>query len=512
MIAKIWLSLALCILAVAANFQIQDDKEFQTNILDTSKVSLVFLKNTDTTSIDLDSTIGFIQPIYDVLSPYDIQVTSIDCTSKQLKKSCQGLRAPAVLVYFDQPTMNPYTKKNYRQPIQYTGDGSVNSIQRFIAKSYPNIIAKVTSVGDMNSITNTITLSETPVAFLISDKDTIPVFFKSIAHQFTDKIKFLFVPAKTGTEVLTYWQITTTPLLSVLSSSEAMSLTPFTGSLSNRADVVSWLNEFVKIKSDEESASASTSSSSSSSSSTSSQQPVKWKEENNMLRLDELSTTSAFLIGVFPESQIVEGDLNFDIWREKVAPLCEGNVKAVLVKCPNMTGKCTHGSHFCHTDISAPFIYVKEYLGKSAESSSFYYAQNEKKFPEYELARKQVFESLPKTNIKYLDSENAFQRFIGENNNAKRLPIIALSKKSGVTPVLHNIALTLSEMKSDSSSKVMDDDNSIAQLGFLSNPSPELLQSIGNPILPAIITLFLQPGEGYTANPGSQAMVSIFIF
>ena len=195
-----------------------------------------------------------------------------------------------------------------------------------------------------------------------------------------------------------------------------------------------------------------------------------FQQETDQLEYSSIDPSYAYIFGVFPETIAVNGQEDYESWKNN-SLLCEGNVKAVLIKCPvqntttgTTTGSetdkkktfgeflCTHNNNDATTNnqLFNPFLYIIKYntispsttdTTPSIESKHVYTLKN------FQDAREIVFESLPQTTIKPIMTNEGFQQFMKENHEEGIMSILFLSKKAKISHLLTNIALSASLIK-----------------------------------------------------------------
>jgi len=493
---------------------IVSDQQFQTEILDSFKASFVYVSSSSVNSDLVKSWTG-------KLPMYDINLFHIDCSLKSNQKSCKSFQLPsdALLFYADKPELNPYTRKYFRKPISFTGTPSASALERFVGKNFPNLISSVKSVDQLNEFYNkNVKMS---YAFLFTEKETIPLLFKSIAFQYRDKIAFVAVNVKSSSDVVSHFKIETSaaPLMAILpaGSDDDSTLVVYSGSLGERSEILTWLDPFAPQKkfdgTDDNNSSKPNKKQSSMQDNADILSAGNWISATDSLDIESLLSGQSYLIGVFPAAAVVRGSPEMELWR-KVAVGCDGNVKPVMINCSNsfkLKSEPSLGNVLCLSmqgePITTPYLYVLPYSSKARPTKQIVLTEKyTKKLDEGDAAKALALESLPKTNIRYLISESAFQTFLGENFQLKKLSVVALSKKSEVSPLLHNVALTISNIKS-----LVEEGQAIAEVGFLSEPSPEFLNSLGNPKLPAVLAFFFEPSSAELDNhPGAGAKIALY--
>ena len=391
----LFLSILLCSY-VQSFILIQNSNEFQSKILDNSNINLIFFMNQSPPTKEEDTVI---YTITEKMVKYDINTYFIDCSLPTNKKACIGIQTPSIQLYIDKPTLNPYTKHNYRThiPLISNGDGNpISLIERFVNKNYPFKATKLTTLLDLKSAITTNNNHTTPIGLLFTDKDTIPLSFKSIIYHYNNQINFYYINTKSGSEILSYYSISSPksslglilPMntsTSTINNTDTSSLQLYTGNLNNRTEVILWLDTLIPpvIEKGQNSDPSSVREESSTSHDTDDLPYSMYTEET--LLLEDLSLTKAYIIGVIntnTSSTIVYKDA-IKRWLEQIVPNCEGNVIPILLKCTlnstaHTTTPSTLGRSLCNptftttntsddtdtdtdTSIVFPYLYIIPY-------------------------------------------------------------------------------------------------------------------------------------------------------
>lgn len=87
-------------------------------------------------------------------------------------------------------------------------------------------------------------------------------------------------------------------------------------------------------------------------------------------------------------------------------------------------------------------------------------------------------------NIKYLKNDEALKEFAEINSKNKQITFVAISTKPEASALLHNVAYTLSGIKSK-----FNDSMTFGRFGFMSNASKKLKKSFGIQTLPAFVAM-----------------------
>ena len=387
----LFLSILLCSY-VQSFILIQNSNEFQSKILDNSNINLIFFMNQSPPTKEEDTVI---YTITEKMVKYDINTYFIDCSLPTNKKACIGIQTPSIQLYIDKPTLNPYTKHNYRThiPLISNGDGNpISLIERFVNKNYPFKATKLTTLLDLKSAITTNNNHTTPIGLLFTDKDTIPLSFKSIIYHYNNQINFYYINTKSGSEILSYYSISSPksslglilPMntsTSTINNTDTASLQLYTGNLNNRTEVILWLDTLIPPVTEKGNSDPSTVREDSSISDDTDDLSYTTYTEETLL-LDDLSLSKAYMIGVINTNTSTSTTDSTTIaykdavkrWREQIVPSCEGNVIPILLKCthttPTSTSLSTLGHSLCNPtfttttddDTDAPIVFPYLYI------------------------------------------------------------------------------------------------------------------------------------------------------
>jgi hypothetical protein len=129
---------------------------------------------------DQSSTFGpLLSNMREKVEQYGIKLGAIDCSIH--KKECKSvtlMTIPSIQLYVDEPVVNPYTKKDYRNGIFFdarTGPNDLKELERFINKNYPNKI-----ISNADSLDGYVNPTIPPAIFFTEKKASSSMLLKVI--------------------------------------------------------------------------------------------------------------------------------------------------------------------------------------------------------------------------------------------------------------------------------------------------------------------------------------------
>jgi hypothetical protein len=491
--------------------------DFQKKVMDSSETWLVTYY--DGGNSQSQAMTNILDGLAKKHSNLGINLGMVDCAEETKLCRTAGIREmiPVIHLLMGDPTINPYTRKSYRIPIPFVGTQfDVRSLERFFSKNYPvSLVTTINSTAEFDAYLANNTapspLISPPVAVLFTEKDAVGMLIRTVSHHFRVRIKFLQlridkvpdVASRYGVEETTLGVLTAGELEGGGSSSYSK-LVKFDGdSLKSREAILAFLKPYdtAPVSSNE----AQGDNSFDASSSTDSEQSQGYSEDADddvvkysatSLDLTILSSDSAYLIAVV--SSAANTTTEIPDWA-KLAKSAEGKIKAAILECADYistesteTGKLGQKACSQYT-ASRPYVLVVPYGStlrkKKLDTSTSKWASGLQFNPEdCSKAKAAAGDSLPDTSIRSL-SEQFFSQFVQEGMMKDTSSVIYLSRSSStLPPLIKNIALTYSD---------------IAQFGFLVNPSPEFMSSIGNPKLPTLMAVpTIDPTDPEAAKEG----------
>jgi hypothetical protein len=461
--------------------------EFQSKVLDVSDISLVYYwPNLEIA----EEKRNFMDSNSLKLSSYDINSYFIDCLEPSNKKICQGFSLPSVQLYVEKPLVNPYTHKKYRKSIPYSGEVSLSSLEKFISKNYPSNITKVTNQDELKKLLLTTATRPINVAIFVTEKTAISMMIRSIAYRFQNSLKCIYANSKLFSEILTLYSIDTSPVIGVIKFEDPAQFMRYNGSIDDRNEIISWLDQFSLVDNTDKS--------------------IKDEDKENQISSNSnnfaivnvntlestiKSTSGAYMITIVDGNSFTIDSNNYQNWIN-ISTIFEGNIKGIVLNCSaeskqsSTESKISFGKQLCvnkeegQQDIAYYIIPYNKLHNKLEFSKKHFYAMTA-----LSDAKETLIDSIPKNNIKHLTSEEAYQKFLLETYQAHKLGVVVLSKKSQISSVLHNAALTMSHIKQDNGEYVAD-------IAFMSDPAKDFLKNVGNPKLPTIMSIVVDPQLG----------------
>lgn len=454
----------------------------QKEIMDSKEAHLVFYHNGLPDSDE--ETTNFFQlmnSINDKFVNFGINVGVVDCKDKLHKKQCKTnsfTQLPSLDLYTDSSKINPYTHKQYRASSKF--DGSINDmkrIERFVSKSYPTHINRLeddVALSEFNNILEND--NKLPLVVLFSEKKQTSMLMKSISFNFKSNFRFVEV-SHDSKEITSKYNINTFPSIVVIDES----VHKYDNIDMNRPKILEWLSNFVQKIAEEENTTDDIL--------ISNIKGSKIFSHHSVFSMDEFSNDYAWLLAV------VNNDASEEIsdW-SKVSKWCEGSIKSSELRCSSSTNLDTNENNQLGADLckqSLPYIIMiphgensrKTLIQKNFPSK---WKNNIFKSEDILKAKNMIANSLP-DDLVTVFPESMLNEFIGRGLKDGVLSIINLSPKSSPASVLRNVALTMKPY---------------ANIGFLSNPSKQLMDGIGNIALPAIIMARVKHNE----EDGSDAI------
>jgi hypothetical protein len=454
----------------------------QKDIMDSKEAHLVFYHNgLPDSDAETNNFIQLMNSINDKFVNFGINVGVVDCKDNLHKNQCKKnsfVQLPSLDLYTDTSKINPYTHKQYRSSNKF--DGSINDmkkIERFVSKSYPTHVNRLeddVTLSDFNNLLEND--NKLPLVVLFSEKKQTSMLLKSISYYYKSNFRFVEV-SNESTEITSKYNVNTFPSIIVINDS----VNKYENVNMNRSNILDWLSNFVQNIAEEET--------NSNDSLITNVKGSKIFSHHSAFSIDEFSNENGWLLAV----------VNNDAYEEisewsKLSRWCEGSIKSSELRCSSNTNVVTTENNQLGEDLckqTLPYIIMiphGENSRKNLIQKNFplKWKKNIFKSDEIHKSKNMVAESLPDDLVSVFP-ESMMNEFIGRGLKTGVLSVINLSPKSSPASVLRNVALTMKPY---------------ANIGFLSNPSKQLMDGIGNIPLPAIITAIVKHNE----EDGSDAI------
>ena len=534
---RLQLLVALFVLVLGLSSAIVDDhiaeldaKSFQKQVLDSKNPYMVFFYDSDllTEEAMVDALKEMETTLQTSVSPYGVGFASFDCAKKRKGnranvKICGtvGLTTiPGIGMYTDVPEINPYSNKNGRTIKMYQGQDptDLKKIERsFVNKHYP--IASIKSIksssgdieGELEEHLDKAKEEGKHALLIFNSKDTVSLFTKSVCHAFNNLPCITVGGMDTG-DINTKLgvAIEELPALVVRSPDGTASLYPseFKATVAeNREEVLSWVNDATGYEASQEA--EATADASAGDESDVRKRKMRANSEDELLAVIKKTPAATFQANALEEdgSWLLlvsttghEGLSEADgaNWR-KLVQASEGAVQPEEVICGESEEGASYGHVLCK-ERSLPYILMVPY-GDEDEREGILSSPIRKSHI-YELsdcgkAKSAALNSLP-DEVSYL-SESELEQFIALSFGSNRLGLLVMSDKEEAPAMLRNVRWTLNK-------------EGIAHVGFLNDPSANLLGQLGMPAdmqLPAVFVLHQAKEQPAGAPPGAGAATSL---
>lgn len=451
---------------------------FQKQVQDSSIPWLVILHNNN-------GQLAF-DVVKSKLNPFGICVGDLDCTAKSNQKLCQsmGIRGfPTTRLFVDEPKINPYTNKKFRNPASFEGNLDMRNLEKFISESLPSQVEVVKTQEEINAIKSKYVNSTFGILF--SNKDTVSFLLKTLAFAFEGEFKFLHVVNHKNLLEFKDDEVKNVPSLAIWKDQDKLDL--YRDSLKDSAKVISWLNTYAKEPArdfDNQVLNEDVNDQSSLNS-----QAISLERFQELVSASSPVEDSSWVVLIAASSSF-EDKAVAESWKmltDKVV----GFIKSALFICP--AGGVSNDNQLlvdlCFQQQSTLFVVPHSDSSRKkvlSNVSKWAFAVSDPK-ADIAGAIKAASESLPDDLVPTI-SELDFEVFLNACNAQGVVGAVVLSNKASQPLVLRNVAMSV---------------KGIAKLAFLSQPSPQYLQNIGNPELPTVITLLDNDADA----PGSYRVM-----
>lgn len=462
------------------------------------------------------------------LALYGIKTARVDCAEKMNKKLCQSAQSmPSFRVYYEPPEMNPYTNKLFRKNEIYDGPLDSRSLERFVSGPFANLVHKISSEEDLQALSSN---SSGRVVVLFSDKDIVPMLYKSVAFSCQSQTSpTVFAQAQQDKTLQQRMGVSAVPALALaLSNGTVIS---YSGNLKDREAMVSWCREAVSQNAVNESANTG-------GSSTDIPDNVKVAQRtktfmDNLQKNIYATSPASFLTDVIDKTVLSwvvlvhEVRPNASGAEEKALSAAlatmskrgEGAIAPALLLCTNndvSTDSLEHvplselGPALClqnTSELSPPYLLVVPHGAPARKKMQKTMPKWTFNLTDVETAIKRAGEALPDSKATHISEPN-LRDFINIGVSRNIMSVVLLTDKdSGIIPVmLRNLGLVVGT-SSGAEEEESEVENGLAlglaQVAVLSRPSKGLLQASGTSLtLPALVAFFLggeadaEEGEG----------------
>jgi hypothetical protein len=365
--------------------------------------------------------------------------------------------------------------QNFRESIAYSGKSTVRSFESFISKNSPNHFAKLKTAEEVRS---SVTESPQPAVFVVTDKETIGMLYRTVALAFHPRISFahIFSGSKEACDEL---KVSTSPAIGAYVNGE---LRMFTGDMKSKDAIATWIQQFdtANVADDEPSAAP---------------EELSTGGDGNVVRLDNIFDKNAGVVQVARVVAVVSDSAVKEIkgWKRRG----EGAVLNSELRCSTESESHELYAKICGPVTTAPYLLVVPYevedRRKILESSSWSFPASS-----YDAAAKRAVESIPESLIAPLSGGGSFEQFLVMGDQKGVVSLVVFSDKPKPPVSLRNVAAITA---------------GFAQVGFFPNPTErdrKSLDLVGVP-LPTAIAVFAGP-EAAKEKPefrvGIQLLVS----
>jgi hypothetical protein len=505
----------LCIISVSLVSLAAGEDEVKDTLLSAAKLQEVVMDSNDpwlllfqpSPSSDMA---GDFSQIKEKLAQYNMQLGLVDCSQKEHKKVCQALgpRVPSLQLVVEAPTLNPYTKKNYRKSVPFDGATvDLSSLERFIGKNFPNHVGKVSELSQLEEKLS----KKRPTVLLFSDKEVVSMLYKSIALQLSNKFEFVHV-MKSAKEVAEKYSVQSLPALLVVDADKVEKFSPEDkADYKSRSSLVSWLTSLevsapaVDNSNNNQGSGKEDASTQSNSNSSSNSRGIK--QLDSKFSIDSVPGDESWVILVHAKDDVaVVSD-----W-DKTRRWCEGKIVAAELAChqTDLTSASLLVQALCSQvnadDADSHFHFVVPY-GSSTSSRKKLVPTDSMDVKTYnsklsahkfsgsqsDQARRAAADSLPDHAVRYIDGEASLQNFLGDANGQSLISAIVISDKESPPAFLRNVALTAAK---------------VAKVGFMHGLAPSMSKMIGTPSLPTMVCFFSAPSS--STLPAGQLQIGVY--
>lgn len=370
------------------------------------------------------------------ISDAGVKVGRIDCTIKKHKKICSNILAgpeankqlPQLGYYIGEPSFNPYTKKKFRKPAMFSGQFAEKDIERFVVKATPHSLNRATYMKHLLNNTDmhsTEDLNIMPVVVVVTQKESVPIMFKSISNKFMGTLQLTNVNVDKGSEVLyklagkrpkleddedEEGESVRIPSIGVLKSSvkkvpvgledewtdSSKLVYWYHGDMKDRNALIEFLNPFASVESQADSAQTQSNGQNDKERKNKIGEPEQassgdliWNRDS-LLNIESLTTENAWIIGVVKKSASAE----IPNWNNRIVKYGEGVIKIAELVCEAETTEesdsvkgTTLGSILCDSHKELPYVQIIPYeeggveaiaQGEAENASSMYTSERRK--------------------------------------------------------------------------------------------------------------------------------------
>ena len=434
--------------------------EYQSAVMDTRDFFLVGYKDSTKAMPSILQDTDGMAPFAIKLKNYGFHVVTVDCATE--KKACKFVQStPSFQMFVDAPQLNPYTKKFFRQPLQFEGSFDkveLKDFERSISQLFPsNLVKKLESQGEFENYVSG--GNEVPTVVLFSTKSTISLVYRSIAFSFKGRMNFVFSSVKG--EMSKLYEVTT-PKIGVFGI-EGGPVWYEGSDMNSRSDLVAYLTPYAKEEKD-----------------------ISADGTNNITEVDNITETvfhPDLSLDAMPDDEawlltvVRTADQRPEHWAGAMKS-CVGRIKCAVLLCESLAkGSETFGQKICSGLADRLPVYVAIRQGVPARKklrdteveqwkSTVYSVDDHKK------VIKLLGESLPESSVRPVTEFNIWE-FVSHGTEKGLVSIVLVSNSDQIPGLYRNLALSVSDQ---------------AQFGFMNMPSPDFTRAIGNK-LPAVIAI-----------------------
>ena len=166
-----------------------------------------------------------------------VKVAAVDCDEHKGLAAKFNVRGfPTIKVFPVEKQFNPYTKKSAKIPTEYNGPRTAKPMVDAVLGMLPNFVHTVKAENMTDFLAD-----DYPKALLFTDKDTVSPLYKSLAVQFSSRMR-LGQAASADTELAAQFGVESFPALVAVKGSDPKAAVKHTGKI-KKEELLAFLGE-----------------------------------------------------------------------------------------------------------------------------------------------------------------------------------------------------------------------------------------------------------------------------
>lgn len=400
----------------------------------------------------------FVPQLQDVaksVAQWGIRVGSVDCSEHaRVCEEANVHTAPAFKFYAAPSQRNPYTHKQYRLAIDYTGKLEGRALERFILKNMHHFVERIKTTEQYKELYTKTKAAGKNVVVLFTERDQTSPLYKAASNAFAGRLVFAEVHSSIS-ELVQQYDMTSFPTLGVVTTADDQ-LHRFDGDSKDLEGIKAFLVEFAAAADPRAATGASD------------QSAIPVNELESHLQ----KTKAAYVLAITTDGSTA----GISGW-DRVVKKCTGSVRAEVVLCSSGTNADNTAANELCQQLGGNKEHLLVVVPYDSHDFDKFVVHNDA-----EKALAGAMDSLPNRVNAITDAQ--VDGFFVESYQNNKVAVVIATEKEAPTSFMKDLALTVEDH---------------AETAMLVGASPETLARLQIPRVPAIMCAF--PSAARVTNP-----------